>query len=181
MDWTQIGTNFGFAALCLTALSWAVWSGIRYAVRNIAEPIVKRVVTFIDGLDTKIDDQAKTMKESSEVLGVTMRNNAETLGQVSRSLGTIAEQGHGVLQFIEETGHREERMAEHLNARDALVIGHMEKIVEKIGSRIDQMAAKVEQSFISIKEVEKKVVVEAKGPVVIQQQRTGGSEGGTPP
>lgn len=61
MDWLQIMQTLGVPVGILMAFAFAVWQGLRWAAKYIAEPIVKRHVEFLGKVETALEQQTRTL------------------------------------------------------------------------------------------------------------------------
>lgn len=67
MDWMQVAQTLGVPVCILFAFAFAVWQGLRWAARTIAEPIVKRHVEFLGKVEMALDQQTKTLQSIMDV------------------------------------------------------------------------------------------------------------------
>ena len=78
VDFTSIGQNFGFAAMCLIGLALGVAWAIRWLGKYVALPLVNRHIAFLDRHTSFLDGVEKRM----EVQGKMHEDNVKRLSDL---------------------------------------------------------------------------------------------------
>lgn len=105
MELLKVLENFGFPIFCVFVLAFAVWRSVTWVAKYILQPIVTRLIKFLDDLTAAMGVQSTAMQTMAVQQGKNLDKLEDMMkltGQLIQEVGVIVRNTDTILREVRE-------------------------------------------------------------------------------